>query len=161
MEENSSKKSTSMSRDELLTFLESYRNVIEFNSHVLEAVKGIAEVVREINDDISQSNHKVDIVTKDLFFKFETVLTLLKTIESNGSSIKETQDIIKDVKKLIEDIKDISTKDHNNLLNNVRMGWISMATFFAAALGSMFYIMATYYKEVEALDKLLKHFMIK
>lgn len=159
---------STLSKEELLAFLESYRNVIEFNTHLMEEIKTISVLAKSVNDDLGEYRHKLDIVSKDIFFKFEAIVGMLRSMESNFAENKHALEDLKKVRELADDIFQMSEKlqvnmcnDHHTILTNVRIGWIAIATFFGTAIGGLITLIITYYKEVSMLKKLLDHFGIK
>lgn len=168
MASTSSTKNSSLDKEELLTFLESYRNVIEFNTHVLEEVKTISGVVKTVEVDLREFHHKLDVISKDIFFKFEVIVTLLKNLETNYTELKTSTEEIKKVKELVEEIKkiseglkDTSKEEHRSILSNVQIGWIALSTFFVTVLGGIIGFAITYYQEIAMLKKLLLYFGMK
>ena len=164
------KSPNNLSRDELLTFLDSYRNVIELNSYVLESVKDISKIVKEINESIINSNHKSEMTFQDVLHKFENILSALQILNTNFDTI--SSDDIPNLKaKLESDIKELKTisekiiltnsKEHSALQLRINVGWITLSTFFVTVVGSLITLIVTYYKEIQLLKKLIEHFGIK
>ena len=157
-----------LSRDELIAFLESYRNVIEFNSKVLDEVKNISEMAKSVKKELDEYHSKTDLSLKDVFFKFESILTMLKQMESNYSANKNAIDDLKRIREFVEKnqeainlVLEENTEKHNALSTQLKVGWIALLTFIVTTIGTLTTLFLTYIKEIHLLQKLIEYFGIK
>ncbi len=157
-----------LSRDELLAFLESYRNVIEFNSKVLDEVRNISDMAKSVKKELDDYHSKTDLSLKDVFFKFETILTLLKQMESYYVSNRNAIEDLKRIREFVEQnqesinlIIEENTEKHNSISTQVKVGWIALLTFTATAIGTLTTLFIAYIKEIHLLQKLIEYFGIK
>lgn len=156
------------SRDELLAFLESYRNVIEFNSKVLDEVRNISDMAKSVKKELDDYHSKTDLSLKDVFFKFETILTMLKQMESNYSKHSNVIEDLKRIREFVEKnqesidfiIKE-NSENHSGLSNQLKIGLVGVLTFVVTVIGTLTTLLLTYIKEIHLLQKLTEFFGIK
>lgn len=157
-----------LSREELLAFLESYRNVIEFNTKVLDEVRNISEMAKSVKKELDDYHSKTDLSLKDVFFKFESILTMLKQMENNYSDNRNAIEDLKRIREFVEKnqeaidalIEDNSEK-HNAFSSQLKIGWVALATFTVTVVGTLSSLFLAYLKEIHLLQKLIEYFGIK